>query len=888
MHRTLTTAASPRPTTSSNRARATGPAGSPALARRCAVGVVALVPLLLGALTTPAGAVGNEADTGDVVVTNTETVSAKLDATGKLREARIYEQIALTGTGSTQIVNPVSTKNLRNLDGFAALDVSDGNLVTTVSVDGERRLRSVSDFDKDLPLGVEVTYLLDGKEVAPGKVVGKSGTLEVRYTVTNLTSREQDVTYDDGTGTQVTSPAVTVIPMIGQLVTILPPSFTAVTSGEASLAGDGHGGTRMTFQMTLFPPIGSPTAEFGYTAQVSGAVVPPATITALPVSPLASPSFKGGSASYKAGAESGVALTAGAIEIDANLLKLRDGAAQLLDGLVQLRAGADELSAGLNDDAVPGADQLAAGAGAAKAGADKVAAGALSAQTGAGQLSAGALAAQSGAGQLAAGALAAQTGAGQLAAGSDLLTNGLTQASGKAPSLLSGLTQVDAGLAKVDAGLAQLAGSIATVPAQADPLHVGIAKMRTAISGRLLPGLTSVHDGLTVAVQGSGTIAAGVAGVSTQVECAADKLTELSKGSGAATGCHAAAGTLPEPDPVRAAALEGVITELRTSQLTLANPAAGAASLNASLTGMQGSLGTLKAGSQSLLCGISVASSPLCPTTDAAGAPVLGLLEGINQVDGGITQLVTGVVGGVQQAVGSATDTAAQGTLRGGIHSVQGGTGQIAAGGQTLVAGLGELGAGASALRDGAGRLVTGTGQLATGAGTLATGAGQLATGAGALATGTGQLATGAGTLAAGNGKIAAGATELANGLGDAADGSALIADGLGQAADSAPALVDGAQQLSDEGTSQLVVSGGKTASDYGVKYAVIAAGADRAVDEGMAYGAPEGAAGATAYSIDIAGVDGDGKNSAGRGLAALALFAGGAGLAGLVRRRLS
>ncbi|QTE29686.1 hypothetical protein [Pengzhenrongella sicca] len=76
------------------------------------------------------------------------------------------------------------------------------------------------------------------------------------------------------------------------------------------------------------------------------------------------------------------------------------------------------------------------------------------------------------------------------------------------------------------------------------------------------------------------------------------------------------------------------------------------------------------------------------------------------------------------------------------------------------------------------------------------------------------------------------------------------------------------------------------TAADNGLKYAVITAGADRAATGGMADGAPAGAAGATAYSVEIAGVDSDGASSVRRGLAALALFAGGAALSGVTRRR--
>jgi len=122
--------------------------------------------------------------------------------------------------------------------------------------------------------------------------------------------------------------------------------------------------------------------------------------------------------------------------------------------------------------------------------------------------------------------------------------------------------------------------------------------------------------------------------------------------------------------------------------------------------------------------------------------------------------------------------------------------------------------------------------------------------------------------------------------LGTAADGSTELSDGLVSAAEGAPKLVDGTQQLSDEGTSQVVVSGQGTAEDFGVKYAVLSAGAERAQTEGMAYGAPEGAAGSTAYSIEIAGADGTGASSVGRLILAVVLFAGGIGLATLARRR--
>ena len=119
----------------------------------------------------------------------------------------------------------------------------------------------------------------------------------------------------------------------------------------------------------------------------------------------------------------------------------------------------------------------------------------------------------------------------------------------------------------------------------------------------------------------------------------------------------------------------------------------------------------------------------------------------------------------------------------------------------------------------------------------------------------------------------------MATGLSAAGSGSNRLADGLGEAADGAPALVDGAQRLSDEGTKKLVEAGKETTQNYGELYATIAAGAERAQTEKMAYGAPEGAVGLTAYSFVIQGEDGEGGRNLTRGLLGLAVLAAGAGV---------
>jgi putative membrane protein len=871
-------------------------------------------PARLGAVLVLAPAVlflscGQAAAADSIIISNTETVQARLNADGTVREARVYEQIALQGKGTVVVKNPVSTDKLRNLDGFGNFTVKDGSIVSTQKVNGDQRLRSVSDFDKKLPLLVSVSYKLDGKSIKAGDLVGKSGRLDVHYKVENVTGKNTSLTFDDGTGKKVTQTQKVVIPMVGSLTTLLPSSFVDVTSGEANMAGDGQGQTKMSFTMTLFAPVATPISEFGYSATISDGVIPGAAITALPVSPLDSPSFKGAAASYKGGADTGVTLTAGATEIDANVLKLRDGAQTLIAGLIQLRDGAQKLNTGLAGEAAPGANKLADGATKLQAGAGQLAAGAGDAKAGAGQLA-------DGSGQLSAGAKKLDTGAG-------VLKDGLSQASAKAPDLIDGLDQVYGGLELVDGGLVKMYGGIGELPAKAQPLHDGISKMLAGLgnkttNGTLIFGVESIRQGLATlavpglqkAIDGLYSTSSTAPGAYQKLDCAQRILKDVVNG----TLANATAGT-PNPCYYDAAHNPKASTPvLRGLTDTADFPAAGMTEMSKSVTaGVQsklsgsltdlanasspttpsesnlvGGLYKIKAGldthapktygaddpggagyALSLVeCGLSSATLPgMCDTARP------GLLEGLGAVDAGVSELVSGVVAQVQGGIGKAADVAPdQNTLRGGTHAVMGGIDLIAEGGLTLLDGLGKLDAGAGQLKAGTGELVKGTAKLAPGASQLYVGLGKLSSGATTLSDGTVQLSDGA--------------DKLASGLGDAATGSGQLADGLATAADGGKALPEGAARLSAEGTSKLVEAGKSTASDYGLKYAVIVAGAERAKTEGMAYGAPADAAGATAYSLEISGANADGGTNMGRGAGALALFGSGAGLV-LFRRRL-
>jgi putative membrane protein len=871
---------------------------------------------------------------GDVEVVNTETVQVYTDATGAVQTKRVYEQVAMTGRGTVDLANPIETNGLRNLDGFGGFDVEDGKQLAEFSVDGEQRLRTVSTYDGDLPLEVEVQYFLNDKRVEPGDIVGASGKLTVQYRVKNVTASPQEVTFTDGSGGEVTKTIDVPIPMVGSLTTTAPSNFTDVQSDQANIAGDGKGGTKLSFTMTLFPPLGSDTAEFGYTAHITDGVIPRADISALPVNPLASPTFKTAAESYEGGATTGETLADGADQIDTNLLKLRDGAGDLLAGLIQLRDGSNELRAGLAGEAAPGARQLADGAGELDAGLGQINSGArrLADGTnelfvGTGDLTDGTGRLKDGANKLADGAGTAADGGRQLRNGAGDLSDGLGQLKGGANDLDAGATRLLAGQTSLRDGLKTLEAGVKALPASVKQQLNGNADYQTLLGtlDKIVVGIGDPGDASSETLLGGLNLAAGGASqLSTKLSGGVANIHDalLPAAIGAYDGLVATAGC-----PVRAGsgivATDGTTQLPPASNLTSANPACRAATVAAYGYGIPaGVINTVfpdggfaaqadaaSKGAAAIATGLTgtggpsvkkgLYNSPCDPTeTDKTASDYCGLSQAVSLIRAGVPVLIdtlTNQLAGTLSANISVPNTGcdpAKPTLLCGAGQLVDGTGELKAGTNKLAAGAGELDAGGDLIHQKLGELAAGLKQISGGAFQLAdgtedldAGAGKLRAGAGQLNDGAGQLADGTGEAKDGTGRLADGAGQLADGLGDAADGSGRLADGLTTAADGAPKLVDGAERLSNEGTKKLVEAGEDTAQNYGEMYATIAAGSGRAQTENMAYGAPEGAMGLTAYSFVIEGENGEGGRNVARGVAGLAILGAGAGAFALRRR---
>jgi putative membrane protein len=321
-----------------------------------------------------------------------KSVTMSGDADGTINQTAMVTQVSAVGDGNMTVNVPIGTDSVRNLDGFGSVPVQDQNATFNLNVNGSAEQRTYSTAEQNI-LAVKAKVTLDGKPIDAKDVVGKTGLLDVEYTVVNSGKSKQTVSYQNVRGETVTEEQEVDLPIGGSVEIVLPQGFNEITATGANIGGDGTGQTKLSYSLVLFAPLGNPVATFGYQTRIAAGTLPSAEFTFLPIVPLDNPSVVTAKKTLTGVAESGTSIYGAGVKLSENLLKLQDGAAQLLAGLTTAASGASDLAAGLNNTAVPGArkledgaGELAAGLAPAAPGAEKLATGIDGAATGAGKL----------------------------------------------------------------------------------------------------------------------------------------------------------------------------------------------------------------------------------------------------------------------------------------------------------------------------------------------------------------------------------------------------------------------------------------------------------------------------------------------------------------------
>ena len=528
-----------------------------------------------------------------------ETVYVKTDANGKIRKIVVSDQ--LQNTGDTDTVKDHSNlTDIENVKGDESFKQSGSNLVWDNA--GEDIVYQ-GESNAALPVGLSVTYELDGKKITPKKLEGKSGHLRVTYNYTN--DLEQ-------TGGRFTPFLMVTGVVLDQ------DHFKNVEVGS-----NGHfesGGQRMTVVGYSVPglldylDIDEASADLSARLSLSNSFTFEADVEEYKT-PLSGTIATNSIFSKMDSGDSIDSLDS----LKSSLNTLADSSTQLVNGSAVLSSGVKELAGG--------ASSLSSGVSKLTNGSRSLAEGTASLEKGAGQLNSGICQMNDEVGssmpvltnamnQLATGAENLSSGISQAAAGAQAVSSGIGTVHKSADQLAQGAASVESGVQAVAAGLDQLAGSINT----SDMSPEEQTRMQ-----QLIGGLSQLSD---------------------EAQKLAVGAKEVSEGAQALSGATGSDGKLAKgaADIASALSAQGAIGS-GASQLSggLSQASGQVTSFSGTLTS---ALGQLATGAGSLAKGSSAVNSgagQLANGINTLNSKIPTLTSGVDKLSSGAEQLADGM-----------------------------------------------------------------------------------------------------------------------------------------------------------------------------------------------------------------------------------------------------
>ena len=304
-------------------------------------------PLLGQAHATPAASAANPADAAGttrdahegVATQKSETVHVNADAQGAVRDVSVGVKLD-NGKGYDTLADTSRLADVKDADGDAP--ASQNGDALTWDAQGDN-VNYTGTSTEQPPVDVNVTYLLNGEEISPDELAGKSGAVTLRFDFTNHT----DATFVGTAGTRTAS-----VPFVAMTGLIMPDDvFSNIEVDNGKVISEG--GRTIVVGYAL-PGMAK---SLGITDSDLGGLELPSSFT---VTADAQDFALDGTLTYLTGD-----LLADADTDNLGLGNLSGGLSQLQTSLNQLIDGSDALTTGL--------EQLASGSAAASAGAEELA-----------------------------------------------------------------------------------------------------------------------------------------------------------------------------------------------------------------------------------------------------------------------------------------------------------------------------------------------------------------------------------------------------------------------------------------------------------------------------------------------------------------------------------
>lgn len=661
------------------------------------------------------------------------------------------------------------------------------------------------------PVTQKVTYYLDGKEISPEDLAGKSGKVKIRFDYTNTTSYTETVNGEKQTVS---------VPFAAITGLVLGDGFEniEVTNGKAEVSDsssvvlgyalpglkdslgikdkdlDGDVNIPEYMEMTADVKNFSMPAAMTFVVNASDYV----STDGIDTSDLddmindlkdASTQLQDGSKTLAEGTDT---LTDGLSTLQSKLGTFASGVGTLQSGLKTYTDGVSTLSGGLNT--------LGNSTGALVSGADKLNDGAGQLASGSATLKDGLKSYTDGANGLAKGASDLDAGIGTLAEKSGTLVDGATKLDDGASQLSASASSINEGIKSLDTGLKtpltdkEKAGYQAAAKDSVDKQfsnpdnEANYENTKAKASGVYYETMTS-DDSVKQAVQllknDSDLMNMINATVGATVETAIkDSVPNLaSKDTATIKKTYNNSPklqqsvkevlnlpqTIPDYDALVSAIVDQKLKDMATKVMAgVANNSkdkVGEAVADAAKTGAE------NAAQSAVITGIESAKSNVSSQINAKQENGYSLVTGADA----LSTVASSLANGTKSLVNSIP------TLTGGIKQLKDGSSQLNAGAAKLTSNNDTLNAGATALNAGASQLSAGTQSLMNSVPTLTSGIKQLVDGSNTLVANNAQLNSGASQLADGTNQIVSGVDQLTTGSKTLSEGAHTLADGMVQ-----------------------------------------------------------------------------------------------------------
>lgn len=596
--------------------------------------------------------------------TKDETVYVKVDDAGNQKDVTVSDQ--LKNISSLGTIDDVSDlKDIKNVKGDETYSENNGKLVWQ----GDKKdICYQGTTTKKIPVGMKVTYELDGKKVSADDLEGKSGHLKIHYEYQNTSA-------DSGKYTPFLM--ATGLLMDGE-------KFSNVTVDNGKVISDGDrdiviemGLPQLKEQLTsVSSKVDDLDIPDSFTVEAD--VTDYEKVEAVTV------------ATNEVFNEVGTDKFDSLDELKDSMTELQDASNKLVSGSGELKDGLDTLLSS-SGTLVSGIDQLASGGNTLAGGTGSLVSGMQSAKTGSSQLAGGVKALSDGVSGMQA----------QVSDGVKDLSNGVSSVQAGVETIHGIAEQADKGVDLAKDGAKGLCAGLETASESAGEIATAARNLCTVLGG----------NQQTVQVEQQQEVTVDNSDIYNQIAALAEQMTDENDKAAVENVLNQISATKTQTVDVQAE------VEVENPYVTALNGIASGADALSKQLSANGEIG----GGAATLYG--TLSSTQGATVKAATAGLSGALASDGSLQRGISLLQSGV-GEMGTKLGAGTNELLSGigTLQKGADSLDSGLGTLTSGASQLNSGAGTLSTGLNTLQSSTGALVSGVEQLDSGAAELNSG----------------------------------------------------------------------------------------------------------------------------------------------------------------------